>query len=270
MEIPFVKAHGAGNDFVIIDKNVDFISKSKKTIRFICDRHFGIGCDQLILLKKVGLLYQIRFYNSDGSLGKNCGNGLRCAYKYLSEVKKIKNVVLQSYKFKHFGKKIKTDYMINVGTVSLDWQKIPLAKKTNTQNIKFKNIKIPGLIKIMSANIGNPHCIILVKKLKDIQLDLLGPILVSHKLFPEQANITFAEKINSKKIKVLFWERGGGHTLACGSGTCSTAFVLHFNNFVESKITIQTEKSMLRTEIQDSMVYLQGPAAIVYQSHIKI
>ena len=88
----------------------------------------------------------------------------------------------------------------------------------------------------MSANIGNPHCIILVKNLKAIQLDILGPILVSHKLFPEQANITFAEKINSKKIKVLFWERGGGHTLACGSGTCSTAFVLHFNNFVESKL----------------------------------
>ena len=270
MEIPFVKAHGAGNDFVIIDKSVDFISKSKKIIKFICDRHFGIGCDQLILLKKVRGLHQIQFYNSDGSLGKNCGNGLRCAYKYLTEVKKIKNVILQSYKFKHFGKKIKNDYMINVGTVSLDWENIPLAKKIDTQNIKFKDIKIPGLIKIMSANIGNPHCIILVKNLKAIQLDLLGPLLVSHKFFPEQANITFAEKINSKKIKVLFWERGGGHTLACGSGTCSTAFVLHFNNFVESKITIQTEKSMLRTEIQDSMVYLQGPAAIVYQSHIKI
>ena len=76
MEIPFVKAHGAGNDFVIIDKSVDFISKSKKIIKFICDRHFGIGCDQLILLKKVRGLHQIQFYNSDGSLGKNCGNGL--------------------------------------------------------------------------------------------------------------------------------------------------------------------------------------------------
>ena len=90
MKIPFIKAHGAGNDFVIIDKNVDFIKKSKKTIKKICDRRFGIGCDQLILLKKSTKYHQVSFYNSDGSLGKNCGNGLRCAYKYLTEFKKNK------------------------------------------------------------------------------------------------------------------------------------------------------------------------------------
>ena len=88
MKIPFIKAHGAGNDFVIIDKNVDIIRKSKKMIKNLCDRRFGIGCDQLILLKKLGQYHQVFFYNSDGSLGKNCGNGLRCAYKYLTEIKK--------------------------------------------------------------------------------------------------------------------------------------------------------------------------------------
>ena len=103
MKIPFMKAQGAGNDFIIVDKNVDFIRKSKKVIKRLCDRRFGVGCDQLILLKKINSYYQVTFYNSDGSLGKNCGNGLRCAYKFLVEVKKVKKAVIKTHKFLHFG-----------------------------------------------------------------------------------------------------------------------------------------------------------------------
>ena len=101
-----------------------------------------------------------------------------------------------------------------------------------TQNLKFKKIKIPGVIKIMTANIGNPHCVVLVKNIQSINLEVLGPQLVSHAYFPEKANNTFVQKLNNKLVKVLFWERGGGHTLACGSGTCATAFVLHHNHYV--------------------------------------
>ena len=270
MKIPFIKAHGAGNDFIIIDKNVDIIKKSKKMIKKLCDRRFGIGCDQLILLKKYSSYHRVYFYNSDGSLGKNCGNGLRCVYKYLSETKKYKKVIIKSHSFNHLGTKIGKDYKINVGEVSLAWKKIPLSKKMDTQNIFLKSIKIPGVIKIMSANIGNPHCVVLVKNINSIDLERLGPKLVKHSLFPNQANITFVEKINSRSIKVLFWERGGGHTLACGSGTCATAFVLHHNNLVGPKIRIKTEQSFLETDIQDKIVYLKGPAEIVYQSIIQI
>ena len=270
MKIPFMKAHGAGNDFVIIDKNVDLIRKSKKIIKKLCDRRFGIGCDQLILLKKVGAYHQVAFYNSDGSLGKNCGNGLRCVYKFLVEEKKIKNVIIKSHKFIHHGKKAEKEYKINVGEVTLDWQKIPLSKKMDTQGIHIKGIKIPGLVKIMTANIGNPHCVVLVKNLVSIKLNHLGPLLVKNKIFPDQANITFVQVLNKSKIKVLFWERGGGHTLACGSGMCATAFVLNYNDIVSSKIEIITEQSKLKTEIQDKMVYLQGPAELVYKSTINI
>ena len=270
MKIPFIKAHGAGNDFIIIDKNIDIIKKSKKIIKKLCDRRFGIGCDQLILLKKTQTYHQVSFYNSDGTLGKNCGNGLRCAYKYLTEIKRYKKTVIKSQNFKHFGKRIGNNYEINVGEVSLDWKSIPLSKKMDTQNISLKNILIPGVIKIMSANIGNPHCIVLVKNINSINLVEIGPKLVKHSYFPEHANITFVEKLNSKSIKVLFWERGGGHTLACGSGTCATAFVLHHNNYTKSKIKIKTEQSYLETEIKDKMVYLKGPAEIVYQSVISL
>lgn len=270
MKIPFIKAHGAGNDFVIIDKNVDFIKKSKKIIKKICDRRFGIGCDQLILLKKEVKYHRVAFYNSDGSVGKNCGNGLRCAFKYLTEFKNFKNVIIKSQKFTHIGKKIGNEYLINVGKVSLDWKKIPITKKADTQNIPIKNIVIPGLLKIMSANIGNPHCVILVKKINLINLELLGPRLVNHSMFPEQANITFVEKVNKRLIKVLFWERGGGHTLACGSGMCATAFVLHHNNLVHQNIKIETERSQLEAFIDGEIVSLQGPAEIVYESSLKV
>ena len=270
MKIPFIKAHGAGNDFVIVDKNVDIIRKSKKMVKKLCDRRFGIGCDQLILLKQLGQYHQVFFYNSDGSLGKNCGNGLRCAYKYLTEIKKKKNVIIKSQKFIHYGKKIGKEYHINVGEISLDWKKIPLSKKMETQNLQFKKIKIPGVIKIMTANIGNPHCVILVKNIQLINLEVLGPQLVSHAYFPEQANITFVQKLNNKLIKVLFWERGGGHTLACGSGTCATAFVLHHNHYVGSKIKVLTEQSQLETEVENKMVSLKGPAEIVYHSTINL
>ena len=270
MKIPFMKAQGAGNDFIILDKNVDFIRKSKKVIRRLCDRRFGVGCDQLILLKKISSYYQITFYNSDGSLGKNCGNGLRCAYKFLVEVKKVKKAVIKTHKFLHFGMKIQKEYKINVGEVTLDWKKIPLSKKMDSQSIQIKRIKIPGLIKIMGANIGNPHCVVLVKNLKLIKLNILGPLLVKNKLFPDQANITFVEVLRKSRVKVLFWERGGGHTLACGSGTCATAFVLNNNGFVSSKIEVVTERSVLKTEIKDKMVFLQGPAELAYQSSINI
>ena len=99
---------------------------------------------------------------------------------------------------------------------------------------------------------------------------MLGPSLVKNKLFPDQANITFVEVLKKSKVKVLFWERGGGHTLACGSGTCATAFVLNYNDFVSSKIKVVTERSVLKTEIKDKMVFLQGPAELVYQSSINI
>ena len=122
----------------------------------------------------------------------------------------------------------------------------------------------------MGANIGNPHCVVLVKNLKLIKLNMLGPLLVKNKLFPDQANITFVEVLKKSKVKVLFWERGGGHTLACGSGTCATAFVLNYNDFVSSKIKVVTERSVLKTEIKDKMVFLQGPAELVYQSSINI
>lgn len=270
MRIPFIKAQGSGNDFIIIDKNTDIIAKSKKLIKFLSDRKVGIGCDQIILIKKNKEFYQVKFYNSDGSKAKNCGNGLRCVYKYLTEVKKIHNPIIKSDNFMHSGKKIKNLYQINVGDVSLDWKKIPLIENKDTQNLKFKNIQIPGLIKIMSASIGNPHCIVLVKNLDTIKIEDLGPKLVSHKLFKNQANVTFVQKISLTNIKVLFWERGAGHTKACGSGTCAAAYTLFVNNFTKQDIKIKTESSHLFTSIQKDTVLLTGPAEIVYQSEIII
>ncbi|MDA1283481.1 MAG: diaminopimelate epimerase [Proteobacteria bacterium] len=270
MRIPFIKAQGAGNDFIIIDKNVDIIGKSKKLIKFLCDRKVGIGCDQIILIKKNKNFYQIKFYNSDGSRAKNCGNGLRCIYKYLTEVKKIHHPIIKTNNFTHLGKKIKNLYQINVGDISLDWRKIPLIENKDTQNLKFTNIKIPGLIKIMSASIGNPHCIVLVKNLSSISIKEIGPKLVSHKIFKNQANVTFVQKISSTNIKVLFWERGSGHTLACGSGTCAAAYTLFINKFTKENIKVETESSHLFTSIQKNTVLLKGPAEMVFQSEIII
>ncbi|MDC0861919.1 diaminopimelate epimerase [Alphaproteobacteria bacterium] len=270
MRIPFIKAQGAGNDFIIIDKNIDIIGKSKKLIKFLCDRKVGIGCDQIILIRKNKTFYQIKFYNSDGSKANNCGNGLRCIYKYLTEIKKIQNPVIKTDRFTHLGKKIKNLYQINVGDVSLDWKKIPLLENRDTQNLKFTNIKIPGLIKIMSASIGNPHCIVLLKNLDLINIKEIGPKLANNKLFKNQANVTFVQKISSTNIKVLFWERGGGHTLACGSGTCAAAYTLFINNITKRNIQIKTESSNLFTSIQKDTVLLKGPAEIVFGSEILI
>ena len=270
MRIPFIKAQGAGNDFVIIDKNVDNIGKSKKLIKTLCNRKMGIGCDQLILIKKNGNSYHVKFYNSDGSIANNCGNGLRCIYRYLTEIKGVKNPIIKTKSFTHLGKKIKDLYQINVGNVSTNWKDIPLLHNKDTQNLKFPNIKIPGLIKIMSATIGNPHCIVLVKNLNQITIEEIGPKLTSHKIFKNQANITFTQKISPTNIKVLFWERGAGHTLACGSGICATAYTLYLNNFTKKSIQIKTECSDLYTSIENKTVSLTGPAEIIFQSEFLI
>ena len=140
------------------------------------------------------------------------------------DISAIKNPTIKTKSFTHLGKKIKDLYQINVGNVSTNWKDIPLLLNKDTQNLKFPNIQIPGLIKIMSASIGNPHCIVLVKNLNQITIEEIGPKLTSHKIFKNQANVTFVQKISST-IKVLFWERGAGHTLACGSGICATAIL---------------------------------------------
>jgi len=161
-------------------------------------------------------------------------------------------------------------YQINVGNVSTDWKKIPLLLNKDTQNLKFPNIQIPGLIKIMGASIGNPHCIVLVKNLNQITIEEIGPKLVSHKIFKNQANVTFVQKISSTNIKVLFWERGAGHTLACGSGICATAYTLYLNNFTKKSVQIKTECSDLYTLIENKTVSLTGPAEIIFQGEFLI
>ena len=122
----------------------------------------------------------------------------------------------------------------------------------------------------MSATIGNPHCIVLVKKLNNIKIADLGPKLQRHVLFKNQANITFVEKNSDSKITVEFWERGVGHTLACGSGTCATAYVLYKNRYTKNKLEIKTETSKLYTSIKNKSVLLAGPAELVFQGVIKI
>ena len=122
----------------------------------------------------------------------------------------------------------------------------------------------------MSASIGNPHCVVLVKELKKIKLDDLGPKLQDNIIFKDKANITFVEKNSNSKITVKFWERGVGHTLACGSGTCAAAYVLYKNRYTKNTLEIKTEASRLYTSIKNNFVFLTGPAEIIFQGEIRI
>ena len=217
--------HGLGNDFVVIDQRRAPIDLSTSLITAMGDRHRGIGFDQLILIEPASgsdMAANLRFYNSDGSIAGACGNGTRCAASIVMAEAGLDELWLGS-PAGPLGIKAAGNALVTVAMPppKIAWHEIPLAREVDTLALP---IEVAGLPAPAAVSMGNPHAVFFVDDVAALDIGTLGPILEHDPLFPDRANIGFAQTLPDGSIRLRVFERGAGLTLACGSGACA-AFV---------------------------------------------
>ena len=268
------KMDGLGNDFVIIDQRNQNINLSKSQIIKICDRNF-IGCDQLILINNSTTVdASLEFFNSDGSLSGACGNGSRCVADLLSKQNNKKEIVL-STSSGILKSNILDNNLVetNIGIPKTNWEEIPLSENLNTKNLKIKILDKNNQEHIggIAINVGNPHIIFFTDNLEIFELEIIGPKIENHKLFPEKCNVTIAKVVSENLIKVKVWERGAGITKACGTAACATAVASNIKGLTKAKTDIEFELGKLSIFIDEkNNVHMKGPVSKIKNIEINL
>jgi diaminopimelate epimerase len=263
----FIKMHGLGNDFVVIDARERDIKLSPTEAKAIADRHSGVGCDQLLILEKPAKpnLADVfmRILNSDGSESGACGNGTRCVADLLMrENGRDKLVIETSAGLLDAERASGGRVSVDMGPARLDWRDIPLKEACDTAHVP---LALGPLKDPVAVNMGNPHAVFFVDDVAKVDLAVLGPVLERHAMFPERANIEVAQLIGPDRIKLRVWERGAGITLACGSGACATAVASARRGLTGRKATIVLERGELEIEWpKDGHVLMTGPVAVSF------
>ncbi|MXO57322.1 diaminopimelate epimerase [Pontixanthobacter gangjinensis] len=254
MRVPFIKMHGLGNDFIMLDARVDAVpSIDKQIASALADRNTGIGCDQLILLEKSQLAdFKMRIYNSDGGEVEACGNASRAvALLHGSAASVETNGGLITVTPTDNGARV------DMGVPSFDWQSIPLEYAMDTANLPLSWEELTNPI---AVNVGNPHIIFFVDDSETIGLDRLGPLIENDPLFPEGINVNVAD-VRNGAINLRVWERGVGLTKACGTGACATAVAAIKGGLVTSPVKVHLPGGTLDIQWADGQpIIMEGPA----------
>jgi len=269
-KIEFIKMHGLGNDFVIIDKRKHKIPITENLIKKLSDRRSGAGCDQLITINKPQGNEDsiIEIFNPSGDRAEACGNGTRCVAKLLfMENNKDSLKILSDAGTLKATREDDINISVNMGKISNEWSKIPLQKKMDTLNIP---IDIKNFSNGVAVNIGNPHIVFFGDNVDNIDLASLGPKIENHEFFPKKTNVEFIQVINSNTIKMKVWERNVGITLACGSGACAAVFAGMKKGLIKNKVEVILERGSLDIYIKDDEATMTGPAEISYIGNIEI
>ena len=256
--LPFMKMHGLGNDFVVIDAREGEVALSKKIISGIADRHFGVGFDQLAVISKGEFDAHLTFYNADGSGSLACGNATRCIARYLMDETSKENLILTTMHGQipavDLGNGVTS---VNMGKPGLEWNKVPLS-----ENIPTLELPIEG--SPTATGMGNPHCTFFVEDAEKINLEEMGPKFENHPLFPERTNVQFASIIARDQIRMRVWERGAGVTLASGSSSCATAVAANRKGLTEKKVQIELDGGILSVDWREDGVWMTGPTMQVF------
>ena len=256
--LPFMKMHGLGNDFVVIDAREGEVALSKKIISGIADRHLGVGFDQLAVISKGEFDAHLTFYNADGSGSLACGNATRCIARYLMDETSKENLILTTMHGQipavDLGNGVTS---INMGKPGLEWNQVPLS-----ENIPTLELPIEG--SPTATGMGNPHCTFFVEDAEKINLEEMGPKFENHPLFPERTNVQFASIIARDQIRMRVWERGAGVTLASGSSSCATAVAANRKGLTEKKVQIELDGGILSVDWREDGVWMTGPTMQVF------
>ncbi len=229
MQINFTKMHGLGNDFVVIDAINQLISLDSQQIRFIADRHFGVGCDQLLLVEKSDVKdadFRYVIYNANGEEVEQCGNGARCFAHFVQQEgltdKTSISVITSSGRI--VLNTLKNGLVeVDMGIPELNPELIPM--KAGEQKLIYDLTIANEVFSFGAASLGNPHAVLLVDDVETFPVEETGKLIQSNLLFPNSVNVGFMQVINPDKIKLRVYERGVGETQACGTGACAAVVV---------------------------------------------
>ncbi len=279
----FTKMEGLGNDYVYVDCTSDFDlteGKASKVAIFVSDRHFGIGADGLILIKKSEKAdFRMVMYNADGSQGEMCGNGIRCVGKFvfdngLTSKTEISVETLAGIRYLElFVKDNKVDTVkVNMGEPILDPKLIPINYVGESFINKSANINGVGECTFTAVSMGNPHAVTLVDDVDSLDISTIGPKWEVALFFPKKVNTEFIQVIDRQNIKMRVWERGSGETFACGTGACAVLVASYLNGYCDNEATIHLLGGSLsiKLDLDTNIVYMTGKATTVFEGEINI
>lgn len=278
MELQFVKMHGIGNDFVLVDCMGSDTPEPGQLARTLCRRRFGIGADGLLAVCPSDVAdYRMRIFNADGSEAAICGNGLRCVGKYAYEhgISCSPTPAVETgagIRCLHLA--IGSDNRVEAVTVNMGHAvtapaQVPLNTVTALINSPVENCGEE--LRLTALSVGNPHGVVFVSDLYGCKFELLGPRLECHEIWPEKANIEFVQIIDSHHIAMRAWERGVGETLACGSGACAAAAAAVLNGQVKWPVEVQLSGGTLSISADaDGSLLMTGPAAEVFSGIVRV
>lgn len=278
----FTKMHGCGNDYIYVDGMKESIPNESEAAIKLSDRHFGIGGDGLIIIKKGTIAdFEMVMYNADGSRGAMCGNGIRCVAKYvydhgytdstqftIESMGKIKYIKV----FTENGKAVSA--RVDMGSPILTSKDIPVVcdgEKCINQSVTIGDREFT----MTCVSMGNPHAVMFIdESVRDFDLNKYGKIAEGNTaLFPDRVNAEFARVIDRNTIEMRVYERGAGETLACGTGTCATVVAAILNGYVDNEVTVHLLGGDLKIEWsgkEDDSVIMTGPAAYAFTGEVEI
>ncbi|MGE5546727.1 MAG: diaminopimelate epimerase [Solirubrobacterales bacterium] len=263
---PFLKMHGLGNDFVVLDARMAPLVLTPESVRAIADRHTGVGCDQLVVIEAARNRVSdawMTIWNADGSEVSACGNATRCVAWHLMRDKGAEKVVIETRAgLLDAESRGPAEVAVDMGRARLDWREIPVAEAVDTLHL---GIGIGALQDPVGVSMGNPHAVFFVPDAEAVDLAALGPALENHSFFPERANIEAVEVLAPDRIRMRVWERGAGITRACGTGACASLVAAARRGLTGRKAEVILDGGHLTIEwLPDDHVLMTGPVALAF------
>jgi diaminopimelate epimerase len=278
----FTKMHGCGNDYIYVDGAREIIPAERKSevVKFLSDRHFGIGGDGVIFINPSDVAdFEMEMYNMDGSRSEMCGNGIRCVGKYVYDhglTRKTSLSIVSCGKIKYLELTVEegrvTKVRVNMGSPVLEATEIPVVAKQSP--VVDTPITVDGReYRMTCVSMGNPHAIVYVDEMIDDEtMAKIGPLFEHHERFPRRVNTEFVKVLDRERVQMRVWERGTGETLACGTGACAVTVASILNGLTEDGITVELLGGNLEIfwDRKENVVYMTGPATTVFEGEIEI
>ena len=278
----FTKMHGCGNDYIYVDGARERIPAERKSevVRFLSDRHFGIGGDGVIFINPSDVAdFEMEMYNMDGSRSEMCGNGIRCVGKYVYDhglTQKTSLTIVSCGKIKYLDLTVEngkvTKVRVNMGSPILEAAEIPVVAEQSP--VVDTPITVDGKeYRMTCVSMGNPHAVVYMDEMIDDEtMAKIGPLFEHHERFPRRVNTEFVKVLSRERVQMRVWERGTGETLACGTGACAVTVASILNGLTGERITVELSGGNLEIfwDRKENVVYMTGPATTVFEGEIEI
>jgi diaminopimelate epimerase len=276
MEISFTKMHGLGNDFVVIDATSQPIELSMEQIRFLADRRFGVGCDQVLLVeppRQSNVDFTYRIFNADGSEVEQCGNGARCFARYVLDhglTRKTDIAVATRAGLITLHVEADGQITVDMGMPRFEPDEIPFqaSQRAEVYPLKLETTEV----EVSVVSMGNPHAVLRVEQVDTAPVTSLGPQIEVNQRFPRRVNVGFMQVVDRQHIHLRVYERGAGETLACGTGACAAVVIGRQRGWLDDKVTVSLPGGNLKIQWsgEGHSVMMTGPAVSVFEGRVRL